>query len=94
MFVFNIIESLSSANIFFSIKLCLLLHITWQILNNFLHTEYGGPGTLMVVPFIDMADVIREKDLPGASQATRAAVVWAQNNIDKDWKEWTGEDSD
>ena len=60
-------------------------------MNNFLHTEYGGPGTLLVIPFIDMADAIRENELPGAPQAARAAVVWAQNNIDKHWKEWTGE---
>lgn len=59
-----------------------------QILNDFLHAEYGGPGTLMVVPFIDMADTINERGLPGGPQAARAAVKWAQTHVDNDWKEW------
>lgn len=61
-----------------------------QIFDTFLHTEYGGPGTLLVLPFIDMADTINEKGLPGGPQAARAAVKWAQTHVDKDWKEWTG----
>lgn len=61
-----------------------------QIFENFLHTEYGGPGTLLVLPFIDMADTLNERGLPGGPQAARAAVKWAQENVDKDWKEWTG----
>ncbi|RZS15000.1 hypothetical protein BHM03_00046772 [Ensete ventricosum] len=72
-----------------------LLKSPIKILSNFLHTEYGGPGTLLVIPFIDMADTLREKGLPGAPQAARAAVVWAQKHVDKDWNEWTaGKDSD
>ncbi|KAL0903285.1 hypothetical protein M5K25_027654 [Dendrobium thyrsiflorum] len=67
------------------------LPLTNQILSNFLHTEYGGPGTLLVVPFIDMADTINERGLPGGPQAARAAVLWAQKHIDKDWKDWTGD---
>ncbi|KAG6490673.1 hypothetical protein ZIOFF_051983 [Zingiber officinale] len=68
----------------------LLLDKNWitKIFSKFLHTEYGGPGTLLVIPFIDMADTLREKGLPGAPQAARAAVVWAQKHVDKDWKEW------
>ncbi|XP_057528827.1 protein PLASTID REDOX INSENSITIVE 2, chloroplastic-like isoform X1 [Amaranthus tricolor] len=61
-----------------------------SIFENFLHTEYGGPGTLLVLPFIDMADTLNERGLPGEPQAARAAVKWAQENVDKDWKEWTG----
>ncbi|XP_057528828.1 protein PLASTID REDOX INSENSITIVE 2, chloroplastic-like isoform X2 [Amaranthus tricolor] len=61
-----------------------------RIFENFLHTEYGGPGTLLVLPFIDMADTLNERGLPGEPQAARAAVKWAQENVDKDWKEWTG----
>lgn len=69
--------------------------VLMQIFSKFLHTEYGGPGTLLVIPFIDMADTLREKGLPGAPQAARAAVVWAQKHVDKDWKEWTvGQTSD
>lgn len=43
----------------------------------------------MVIPFIDMADTLHERGLPGASMAARVAVKWAQNFVDKDWKEWT-----
>lgn len=64
--------------------------ICTEIFDNFLHTDYGGPGTLLVLPFIDMADTINEKGLPGGPQAARAAVKWAQVHVDKDWKEWTG----
>ncbi|KAK4429877.1 DNA polymerase lambda [Sesamum alatum] len=63
--------------------------ICTQIFNEFLHAEYGGPGTLLVIPFIDMADTINERGLPGGPQAARAAVKWAQAHVDKDWKEWT-----
>lgn len=64
-----------------------------QIFSNFLHSEYGGPGTLLVVPFIDMADTVNERGLPGGPQAARAAIKWAQNHVDKDWKEWTAADA-
>ncbi|KAK1296098.1 hypothetical protein QJS10_CPB15g01810 [Acorus calamus] len=67
-----------------------VVSVCTEIFSNFLHTEYGGPGTLLVVPFIDMADTLNEKGLPGGPQAARAAVVWAQKHVDKDWKEWTG----
>ncbi|KAJ8439495.1 hypothetical protein Cgig2_007012 [Carnegiea gigantea] len=63
---------------------------TSQIFSNFLHTEYGGPGTLLVIPFMDMAEAVTERGLPGGRQAARAAVKWAQDHVDKDWKEWTG----
>lgn len=62
-----------------------------QILTTFLHSEYGGPGTLLVIPFIDMADTINERGLPGGPQAARIAVKWAQDNVDKDWNQWNGE---
>ncbi|KAJ4711171.1 Protein PLASTID REDOX INSENSITIVE 2 like [Melia azedarach] len=65
--------------------------ICTEIFSTFLHSEYGGPGTLLVIPFIDMADTINEQGLPGGPQAARAAVKWAQNHVDKDWKEWTGD---
>ncbi|XVF02386.1 hypothetical protein REPUB_Repub04eG0171300 [Reevesia pubescens] len=64
--------------------------ICTEIFSTFLHTEYGGPGTLLVIPFIDMADTLNERGLPGGPQAARAAVKWAQDHVDKDWKEWTG----
>ncbi|CAL0312961.1 unnamed protein product [Lupinus luteus] len=64
-----------------------------EIFSTFLHSEYGGPGTLLVDPFVDMADALNERGLPGASQVARVAVTWAQKHVDNDWKEWTGGDS-
>ncbi|CAN6550660.1 unnamed protein product [Malus baccata var. baccata] len=69
-----------------------IVGICTEIFSTFLHTEYGGPGTLLVVPFIDMADTLNERGLPGGPQAARAAIKWAQNHVDKDWNEWTGGD--
>lgn len=62
-----------------------------QILGTFLEQDYCGPGTLLVHPFLDMKGEIKERGLPGAPQAARAAIAWAEKNIDKDWKAWTGE---
>ncbi|CAI9097041.1 OLC1v1033339C1 [Oldenlandia corymbosa var. corymbosa] len=67
-----------------------VVEICTQIIDNFFHTEYGGPGTLLVDPFMEMAETINEQGLPGGPQAARAAIKWAQNHLDKDWKEWTG----
>ncbi|PNX90601.1 pentatricopeptide repeat-containing protein, partial [Trifolium pratense] len=58
------------------------------IFSTFLHSEYGGPGTLLVDPFADMADIINERDLPGGPQAARTALKWAHANVDNDWNEW------
>lgn len=44
----------------------------------------------MVDPFIDMADVVNERGLPGGPQAARAAIKWAHDHVDNDWNEWTG----
>ncbi|KAH0462087.1 hypothetical protein IEQ34_009662 [Dendrobium chrysotoxum] len=86
----HLLERLSKKDIFDD-SLEEIVRICTEILSNFLQTEYGGPGTLLVVPFIDMADTINERGLPGGPQAARAAVLWAQKHIDKDWKDWTGD---
>ncbi|GLT40060.1 hypothetical protein SLA2020_142180 [Shorea laevis] len=55
--------------------------------------EYGGPGTLLVIPSIDMLIPSKERGLlggPQAARAARAAVKWARNHVDKDWIEWIG----
>ncbi|WOH13596.1 hypothetical protein DCAR_0833106 [Daucus carota subsp. sativus] len=67
-----------------------VIGVCTEIFSTFMHTEYGGPGTLLVEPFIDMADTLNERGLPGGPQAARAAVKWAQDCVDKDWKEWNG----
>ncbi|CAN8294414.1 unnamed protein product [Cochlearia groenlandica] len=69
-----------------------IVGICTEIFGTFLKSEYGGPGTLLVIPFIDMADTLNERELPGGPQAARAAIKWAQDHVDKDWKEWTGTD--
>lgn len=59
-----------------------------EIFSKFLHEEYGGPGTLLVEPFTDMFIVLKEKQLPGAPLAARAALLWAQSHVDQDWEVW------
>ncbi|XP_020215921.1 protein PLASTID REDOX INSENSITIVE 2, chloroplastic isoform X2 [Cajanus cajan] len=59
-----------------------------QIFSEFLHKDYGGPGTLLVEPFTDMMVALKKKKLPGAALAARASLLWAQNYVDKDWEVW------
>jgi len=47
----------------------------------------------LVDPFVDMADILNERGLPGGPQAARTAINWAQAHVDKDWNEWTGGNS-
>jgi hypothetical protein len=35
-----------------------------------------------------MLVAIKDKKLPGASFAARAALLWAQNYVDHDWEVW------
>ncbi|KAI5679156.1 hypothetical protein M9H77_10106 [Catharanthus roseus] len=84
----HLLNKLSKKKDYFGDSIEEVVGICTEIFNNFLHTEYGGPGTLLVIPFIDMADTLNERGLPGGPQAARAAVKWAQNHVDKDWKAW------
>lgn len=59
-----------------------------QIFSEFLLKDYGGPGTLLVEPFTNMLVAIKDKKLPGAPFAARAALLWAQNYVDQDWEVW------
>ncbi|KAK4399742.1 protein PLASTID REDOX INSENSITIVE 2, chloroplastic [Sesamum angolense] len=59
-----------------------------HIFSEFLHKDYGGPGTLLIEPFTDMMVALKEKNLPGAPLAARASLLWAQNYIDEDWEDW------
>lgn len=68
-----------------------IVDVCTEILGTFLENDYRGPGTLLVHPFLDMKGEIKERGLPGAPQAARAAIAWAEKNVDKDWKAWTGE---
>ncbi|KAL6577106.1 Protein PLASTID REDOX INSENSITIVE 2, chloroplastic [Orobanche minor] len=62
-----------------------------EVINICTESFYGGPVALLVVPFIDMADTLNEQGLLGGPQAACAAIKWAQNHVDKDWKEWTSD---
>lgn len=65
-----------------------VIEVCAEVFNNFLHNEYGGPGTLLVEPFTDMFVCLKEKKLPGANVAARASLLWAQNHVDHDWEVW------
>ncbi|KAK9052107.1 hypothetical protein SSX86_028735 [Deinandra increscens subsp. villosa] len=85
----HLIEKLSKKDVFED-SVDEVVEICTQIFAKFMNEEYGGPGTLMVDPFWEMADTINESELPGGPQAARAAVKWAQDHVDIDWKEWNG----
>ncbi|GMJ04764.1 hypothetical protein HRI_004145600 [Hibiscus trionum] len=65
-----------------------VIDVCVEVFSNFLHNEYGGPGTLLVEPFTDMFVALKEKKLPGAPVAARASLLWAQNYVDHDWEVW------
>lgn len=88
-FKVHLVKKLSQKQDLYGDSLGEVVGICTEIFSTFLHTEYGGPGTLLVMPFMDMADTLNEKGLPGGPQAARAAVKWAQDQVDRDWKEWT-----
>ncbi|KAL0447105.1 UNVERIFIED_CONTAM: protein PLASTID REDOX INSENSITIVE 2, chloroplastic [Sesamum latifolium] len=68
--------------------LVLVLKLSFLIFSEFLHKDYGGPGTLLIEPFTDMMVTLKEKNLPGAPLAARASLLWAQNYVDEDWEDW------
>ncbi|KAL3511249.1 hypothetical protein ACH5RR_030650 [Cinchona calisaya] len=72
----------------FGNELNAVVNICTEIFSEFLHTEYGGPGTLLVEPFTDMMVELKDKKLPGAPLAARASLLWAQNFLDRDWEIW------
>ncbi|XP_071696002.1 protein PLASTID REDOX INSENSITIVE 2, chloroplastic-like [Rutidosis leptorrhynchoides] len=59
-----------------------------ELFSEFVHKEYGGPGTLLVDPFTNMLIELKQRKLPGANSAARAALLWAQNYLDHDWQIW------
>ncbi|TMW84783.1 hypothetical protein EJD97_024393 [Solanum chilense] len=65
-----------------------VISVCAEIFNEFLHKEYGGPGTLLVEPFTDMMVALKERKLSGAASAARASLLWAQNYVDQDWETW------
>lgn len=72
----------------FGDELDAVVDVCAEIFGEFLHKEYGGPGTLLVEPFTNMLVALNEKRLPGAPLAARASLLWAQNYVDQDWEVW------
>ncbi|XP_044494802.1 protein PLASTID REDOX INSENSITIVE 2, chloroplastic-like isoform X2 [Mangifera indica] len=84
----ELLKKLSNETETFGNDLDTVVDVCAEIFSIFLHQEYGGPGTLLVEPFADMLIALRERKLPGAPLAARTSLLWAQNNIDKDWEIW------
>ncbi|KAK6931105.1 hypothetical protein RJ641_002898 [Dillenia turbinata] len=84
----ELLQKLSMDKDTFGDELDAVVDVCTEIFGEFLHKEYGGPGTLLVEPFTDMLVVLKEKKLPGAPLAARASLLWAQNNVDDDWEVW------
>ncbi|XP_059448568.1 protein PLASTID REDOX INSENSITIVE 2, chloroplastic-like isoform X1 [Corylus avellana] len=72
----------------FGDELDAVIDVCAEIFSEFLLKDYGGPGTLLVEPFTNMLVAIKDKKLPGAPFAARAALLWAQNYVDQDWEVW------
>ncbi|XP_073144532.1 protein PLASTID REDOX INSENSITIVE 2, chloroplastic-like [Henckelia pumila] len=64
-----------------------VVNVCAEVFSDFLHNEYGGPGTLLVEPFTEIMLALKEENLPGAVSAARASLLWAQTNVDQDWKD-------
>ncbi|KAG6601371.1 Protein PLASTID REDOX INSENSITIVE 2, partial [Cucurbita argyrosperma subsp. argyrosperma] len=65
-----------------------VVEVCSKIFSEYLHVEYGGPGTLLVEPFTNMFIALNERKLPGAPLAARTSLLWAQNYLDHDWNIW------
>ncbi|KAK6922135.1 hypothetical protein RJ641_012642 [Dillenia turbinata] len=88
----HLMKKLSKKDIFGD-SLQEVVDICTEIFSTYLNTEYGGPVSLLVMPFIDMAVTLNDKGLPGGPRAARAAIKWAQDHVDKDWNAWRGSDN-
>ncbi|XP_060212150.1 uncharacterized protein LOC132639742 [Lycium barbarum] len=84
----ELLKKLSKEEETFGDELDDVVSVCAEIFNEFLHKEYGGPGTLLVEPFTDMMVAVKERKLPGAASAARASLLWAQNYVDQDWETW------
>ncbi|XP_016494263.1 protein PLASTID REDOX INSENSITIVE 2, chloroplastic-like isoform X2 [Nicotiana tabacum] len=85
----ELLKKLSKEKETFGDELDDVVSVCAEIFNEFLHKEYGGPGTLLVEPFTDMMVALKERKLPGAALSARASLLWAQNYVDQDWETWT-----
>ncbi|PIN24941.1 hypothetical protein CDL12_02329 [Handroanthus impetiginosus] len=84
----ELLKKLSKEKDTFGDELQTVVNVCAEIFSEFLHNDYGGPGTLLIEPFTDMMVALKEKNLPGAPLAARASLLWAQNYVDQDWEDW------
>ncbi|GFP80071.1 hypothetical protein PHJA_000150500 [Phtheirospermum japonicum] len=84
----ELLKKLSKEKDTFGDELQTVVNVCAQVFSEFLHKDYGGPGTLLIEPFTDMMVALKEKNLPGAPLAARASLLWAQNHVDHDWEIW------
>ncbi|KDP21307.1 hypothetical protein JCGZ_21778 [Jatropha curcas] len=89
----GLLKKLSKEKETFGNNLDKVVDVCSEIFSDFLHKEYGGPGTLLVEPFTDMLVALKEKKLPGAPLAARESLLWAQNHVDHDWEVWNSNPS-
>ncbi|KAK4423805.1 protein PLASTID REDOX INSENSITIVE 2, chloroplastic [Sesamum alatum] len=84
----ELLKKLSKEKETFGNDLHTVVNVCAEIFSEFLHKDYGGPGTLLIEPFTDMMVALKEKNLPGAPLAARASLLWAQDYVDQDWEDW------
>ncbi|KAG6396516.1 hypothetical protein SASPL_142667 [Salvia splendens] len=84
----ELLEKLSKQRETFGNDLRVVVDVCAEIFSEFLHNEYGGPGTLLIEPFTDMMLAIKDRKLAGAALAARASALWAQSYVDRDWEDW------
>ncbi|KAL3636321.1 hypothetical protein CASFOL_020868 [Castilleja foliolosa] len=84
----ELLKKLSKEKDTFGDELQTVVDVCAEVFSEFLHKDYGGPGTLLFEPFTDMMVRLKEQNLPGAPLAARASLLWAQNQTDHDWEIW------
>ncbi|KAL7110270.1 hypothetical protein ACP275_05G014300 [Erythranthe tilingii] len=87
-FKVELLKELSKEKETFGSDIRTVVNVCAEIFSEFMHKDYGGPGTLVIEPFSDMMVALNEKNLPGAPLAARASLLWAQNHVDQDWEDW------
>lgn len=83
----ELLKTLSKDKETFGNDLPRVVKVCAEVFSDFLHNEYGGPGTLSVEPFTEIMMALKEENLPGAVSAARASLLWTQANVDQDWKD-------
>ncbi|KAL1539375.1 protein PLASTID REDOX INSENSITIVE 2, chloroplastic-like [Salvia divinorum] len=84
----ELLKKLSKQRETFGNDLRMVVDVCAEIFGEFLHKDYGGPGTLLIEPFTDMMLALKDRNLAGAALAAGASLLWSQNYVDRDWEDW------